>query len=94
MVRPPALAGAPDVDRDPGLVGDRVLRIRPAGAGERIGYRSLSAYQLKILQETLTLCAFTGFAALWPGEGIQPRYLVSFGLILAAVAVAIRRAPP
>jgi uncharacterized protein (DUF486 family) len=30
------------------------------------------------------------FAALWLGEGVQPRYLVSFGLILAAVVVAFR----
>ena len=56
----------------------------------RIGYRVLSAYQLKIMQEAITLVVFMLFAALWLGEGLQPRYLVSFGLILAAVAVAFR----
>jgi uncharacterized protein (DUF486 family) len=56
----------------------------------RIGYRVLSAYQLKILQEALTLVVFIVFAALWLGEGFQPKYLVSFGLILAAVVVAFR----
>lgn len=56
----------------------------------RIGYRSLSAYQLKILQEAITLVVFMIFAALWLGEGVQPRYLVSFGLIFAAVVVAFR----
>ena len=56
----------------------------------RIGYRSLSAYQLKVMQEAITLIVFMIFAALWLGEGVQPRYLVSFGLILAAVVVAFR----
>jgi uncharacterized protein (DUF486 family) len=56
----------------------------------RIGYRVLSAYQLKVLQEAITLVVFMIFAALWLGEGIQPRYLVSFGLIFAAVIVAFR----
>ena len=56
----------------------------------RIGYRSLSAYQLKVMQEAITLVVFMIFAAVWLGEGVQPRYLVSFGLILAAVVVAFR----
>jgi hypothetical protein len=56
----------------------------------RIGYRVLSAYQLKILQEGITLVVFMLFAALWLGEGMRPKYLVSFGLIMAAVAVAFR----
>jgi len=56
----------------------------------RIGYRSLSAYQLKVLQEAISLTVFVGFAALWLGEGLQARYLVSFGLIVAAVVVAFR----
>jgi uncharacterized protein (DUF486 family) len=56
----------------------------------RIGYGAASAYQLKVLQEAIALTVFVGFAWLWLGEGFQPRYLVSFGLILAAVAVAFR----
>ena len=56
----------------------------------RIGYRALSAYQLKVMQEAITLVVFMLFAALWLGEGVQPRYLVSFALILAAVVVAFR----
>ena len=56
----------------------------------RIGYRSLSAYQLKILQEAITLTIFVVFAAVWLGEGLQPKYVLSFGLILAAVVVAFR----
>jgi uncharacterized protein (DUF486 family) len=56
----------------------------------RIGYRALSAYQLKIMQEAITLVVFMIFAALWLGEGMQPRFLVSFALIFAAVIVAFR----
>jgi uncharacterized protein (DUF486 family) len=56
----------------------------------RIGYRVLNAYQLKVMQEAITLVVFMVFAAGWLGEGIQPRYLVSFALILAAVVVAFR----
>jgi hypothetical protein len=54
----------------------------------RIGYQVASAYQLKILQEAITLVVFMGFAFVWLGEAIQVRYLVSFALILAAVAIA------
>jgi uncharacterized protein (DUF486 family) len=56
----------------------------------RIGYRVLSAYQLKVMQEAITLVVFMVFAAFWLGEGVQVRYLVSFGLIVAAVIVAFR----
>jgi uncharacterized protein len=47
----------------------------------RIGYRVLSAYQLKIMQEAITLLAFIVFAAVWLGEGIQPKYLLSMAMI-------------
>ncbi len=57
----------------------------------RIGYRALSAYQLKIVQEVITLVVFMGFAALWLGEGPKPRYLLSMALIFAAVVVAFRK---
>lgn len=56
----------------------------------RAGYKALSAYQLKIMQEAITLVVFMLFAALWLGEGFQVKYLASFGLILAAVVVAFR----
>jgi uncharacterized protein (DUF486 family) len=56
----------------------------------RIGYRVLSAYQLKIMQEAITLVVFMLFAWLWLGEGFQVRYLISFSLVLAAVVVAFR----
>jgi uncharacterized protein (DUF486 family) len=54
----------------------------------RLGYGTMSAYQLKILQECITLCVFVGFAALFLGEGFTIRHAFSFILIFAAVAVA------
>jgi uncharacterized protein (DUF486 family) len=42
------------------------------------------------MQEAITLVVFMIFAALWLGEGPQPRYLVSFGLVVLAVVVAFR----
>jgi hypothetical protein len=56
----------------------------------RIGYRALSAYQLKIMQEAITLVIFMGFAAFWLGEGVQPKYVAAFALILGAVLIAFR----
>jgi uncharacterized protein len=54
----------------------------------RLGYGHLSAYQLKIIQECITLIVFVGFAALVLGEGFSTRYAISFLLIFAAIAVA------
>lgn len=54
----------------------------------RIGSDVLSPYQLKILQEAITLTVFVIFAALYFGENLNLRYGISFALILAAVAVA------
>lgn len=54
----------------------------------RFGYGTLNAYQLKILQECITLGVFVAFAALYLGEGFSVRYGISFVLIFTAVAVA------
>jgi uncharacterized protein (DUF486 family) len=54
----------------------------------RIGYRALSGYQLKVMQEAITLVVFVVFAAVWLGEGLTLRYAAAFGLIAGAVAVA------
>jgi uncharacterized protein (DUF486 family) len=56
----------------------------------RIGYRALSAYQLKIMQEAITLGVFMVFATVGLGEGPRLNYLVAFVLIFAAVAIALR----
>lgn len=56
----------------------------------RIGYGPLSGFQLKILQECITLLVFIVFAWVGLGEPLQGKYLISFALILAAVFVAFR----
>ena len=57
----------------------------------RIGFAGgWSAGQLKVMQEAITLVVFVVFAVLVLGESLQPKYLVSFGLIFAAVVVAFR----
>jgi uncharacterized protein (DUF486 family) len=56
----------------------------------RIGYRILSAYQLKVLQEAITLVVFIVFARVALGERMQMKYGISFGLVLTAVLVAFR----
>jgi uncharacterized protein (DUF486 family) len=57
----------------------------------RFGYGELSAYQLKILQECITLVVFMGFAWIGLGEPLTWRYFISFLLVVAAVAVAFQK---
>ena len=54
----------------------------------RWGYGDLSAYQLKIIQECITLSVFILFAFFYLGEELNVRYLVSMALVLTAVGVA------
>ena len=56
----------------------------------RIGYSTLSGFQLKILQESITLAVFILFAWFYLGESLRWNYAVSFGLILLAVWFAFR----
>jgi uncharacterized protein len=54
----------------------------------RIGYGEFTAYQLKIIQEIITLIVFVVFAYFYLGEGIKWNYAVSFGFLLGAVLFA------
>jgi len=56
----------------------------------RMGYMTdnLSGYQLKVIQEVITLLVFVVFAWVVLKERITWNYLVSFGLILLAVYFA------
>jgi uncharacterized protein (DUF486 family) len=55
----------------------------------RMGYANgMTGYQLKILQEVITLAVFVGFAWLVLGEKLRWNYAVSFALILGAVYFA------
>lgn len=54
----------------------------------RIGYGRFSAFELKILQEAITLVVFVVFAVVWLREPPRWNHLVAFLLVLGAVAVA------
>ena len=55
----------------------------------KAGYANgLTGYQLKIMQEVITLGVFVGFAWLVLGEKLAWNYAVSFALILLAVYFA------
>ena len=54
----------------------------------RIGYGRFTGYQLKILQECITLTVFVGFAFFYLREDLRWNYVVSFALILGAVGFA------
>jgi len=54
----------------------------------RWGYGQFSGYQLKLLQECITLVVFVGFAWLWLGEPLRWNYVVAFAFLLAAVGFA------
>jgi uncharacterized protein (DUF486 family) len=54
----------------------------------RIGYGQFTAFQLKIIQEVITLTVFTIFVYFYLGEGIKWNHAVSFGFLLGAVLFA------
>src|SRR5689334_7501614 len=54
----------------------------------RIGYGQFSAYQLKIIQESITLVVFVVFAYLYLGESMRWNYAASFVCLFAAVLFA------
>jgi uncharacterized protein (DUF486 family) len=54
----------------------------------RWGHGQFSAYQLKIMQEVITVLVFVAFSALWLRELPRWNHLVAFLLIVAAVGFA------
>lgn len=54
----------------------------------RIGYGQFNGYQLKIIQEVITLSVFSIFAYFYLGEALKWNYVVSFVFLLFAVAFA------
>jgi uncharacterized protein (DUF486 family) len=51
----------------------------------RIGYGEFTAFQLKIIQEVITLCVFVAFAWIYLGEHVRWNHVVSFLFIVGAV---------
>jgi uncharacterized protein (DUF486 family) len=63
----------------------------------RIGYGRFTGYQLKVLQEAITLVVFVGFAWLVLGERLRWNYVVSLLFLGLAVFFAFgftKAAPP
>lgn len=56
----------------------------------RIGIASFSAYQLKTIQEVVTLIVFSVFSVFYLKEDFRWNYLVGFVLIVAAVFFIFR----
>ncbi|MEY3941323.1 MAG: hypothetical protein RIR07_209 [Bacteroidota bacterium] len=57
----------------------------------RLGYADgLSGFQLKIIQEAITLVVFGIFAVYVLNEPLQTKHVISFGLLLAAVWVMFK----
>jgi len=54
----------------------------------RIGYGEFTAFQLKVIQEVITLCVFVVFAWLYLGESVKWNYAVSFLFLIGAVTFA------
>jgi uncharacterized protein (DUF486 family) len=54
----------------------------------RIGYGQFTAFQLKIIQEVVTLCVFVVFAFFYLGESLKWNYALSFLCIVGAVTFA------
>ena len=53
----------------------------------RIGYGVMSAAQLKVMQEVISLTVFVGFNTWWLGEPPTWRTLAGFALIVAGAAL-------
>jgi len=51
----------------------------------------LSAFQLKITQEVITLIVFSFFAVLYLKEPFHWKYLLAFGFLLAAVWIVFKK---
>ncbi|HEX2881082.1 MAG TPA: DMT family protein [Polyangiaceae bacterium] len=54
----------------------------------RWGYGQFSAFQLKVIQEVITLLVFVGFAFWFLGERVRWNHWAAFALIAAAVYLA------
>jgi len=57
----------------------------------RIGYGEFNGYQLKTIQEIITLIVFVVFAAVYLKEPLKWNYLVSFACMVAAVFFVFKK---
>lgn len=58
---------------------------------DRIGHGQFTAFQLKTIQEVITLVVFIGFSVFYLREEVKWNYIVGFILILAAVFFVFKK---
>ena len=51
----------------------------------RVGYGQFNAFELKTIQEVISLIVFSTFAVLYLNESLKWNYIVGFALIILAV---------
>jgi uncharacterized protein len=73
--------------------GIALLEYCLAVPANRLGYGHFSGFQLKILQEVITLGVFVLFAVLFLQERVNWNYLVAFCLLIAAAVFAFAFKP-
>ncbi len=56
----------------------------------RLGHGVFSAFQLKIIQEVITIFVFSGFSVFYLGEKLKWNYILGFILVLLAVYVVFK----
>ena len=56
----------------------------------RMGYGEFTGFQLKVIQEVITLLVFVVFAYFYLGEAVRWNYAVSFLFLVGAVYFAFR----
>lgn len=58
----------------------------------RYGFTAgFNGFQLKMIQEVITLLVFSTFAVVWLKEPFRLNYLISFGFLLGAVYFMFRK---
>ncbi|MFN8282797.1 MAG: DMT family protein [Chitinophagales bacterium] len=57
----------------------------------RIGYKTFNAYQLKMIQEVISISVFIGFAYFFLGEKLKWNYAVSFTFLVLAVLFVFKK---
>ena len=66
----------------------RPARILPGRTSKSLGYVEFSGFQLKIIQEVVTLVVFVGFAILFLKEKFAWNYIVAFAFLGVAAFFA------
>ena len=56
----------------------------------RYGYGKFTGYELKIIQEVITMTVFAGYAVLWAGEALRWNYAAAAVCVVTAAVLIFR----